>query len=50
MKFVDSFFAWSLLAYGFVTIIVIEMRHPAHAVLDTPIFVGIRCHVQPATY
>jgi hypothetical protein len=36
MKYVDQACAWFLFAYGVVTIVTIELRHPPHAVLDTP--------------
>jgi hypothetical protein len=44
MKYVDQARAWSLFGYGVVTLVMIELRHSPHAVLDTPflwIFVAL---------
>ena len=37
MKYVDSACAWAVFAVGVVGIVITEMRHPPHAVLDTPL-------------
>jgi hypothetical protein len=36
MKAIDYAFAWILFVVGIVAILMIEIRHPAGAVLDTP--------------
>ena len=37
MKYVDYVCAWAIFAMGIVGVLVTEIRHPVHAVLDTPI-------------
>lgn len=37
MKAVDTICAWALFAWAFLSIMMIEIRHPAGAILDTPV-------------
>jgi hypothetical protein len=37
MKAVDTICAWALFAWAFFSIVTIEIRHPAGAILDTPV-------------